>query len=95
MTSTNESGGFNQLQALRRLLLRLEVWGYGPEESLSLVEAIWARQPTSLAEALNLLRNWPAVRPAASYPPHQPPLNRRSMITDELSNGDFFNDLEL
>ncbi|MDR2142020.1 MAG: hypothetical protein LBR11_09580 [Deltaproteobacteria bacterium] len=96
MTSTNEPrGGFDGHKASRRILAYLEALGFSPAEGLTLAQRVLAQNPLGLAEALDLLKSILPARPGPTYPPSQPPLNRQSMITDKLSNGDFFNDLEL
>ncbi|MDR2422287.1 MAG: hypothetical protein LBE01_02810 [Deltaproteobacteria bacterium] len=94
MTSTSDSTN-NGHRASRRVLLYLAARGFSPEESLALASQVLSQRPKGLAEAMEIVESILPPRPEPAYPPSFPPLNRRSMVTDKLANGDFFDDLEL
>ncbi|MDR1606890.1 MAG: hypothetical protein LBT38_00560 [Deltaproteobacteria bacterium] len=94
MTLTNEKVFAHRHKAIRRILILLEARGFEPEESLTLLSAVLAKEPTSLGEALDILKDLLPVASTMDFPPSQPPLNRRSMVTDQRAS-EFFNDLEL
>ncbi|MDR1872450.1 MAG: hypothetical protein LBS60_11130 [Deltaproteobacteria bacterium] len=95
MTSTNDQSPINGHAVSRRVLLYLAVRGFSPTASLSLAQLVLDQNPKDLAEAVTLMRDLLPPTADPNWPLSFPPLNRRSMITDKLANGDFFNDLEL
>jgi hypothetical protein len=73
----------------------LEVLGLPPEESLALAQKILAQKPDDLGQVLEFVQKYRTGLAPTDYPMSSPPINRQSMITDKLSNSDFFNDFEL